>query len=77
MDDVSFGYKGHSRPFHTVIRFINDLILLANIYVGLYRYQTVKVKEKQSGFKRSQILGTTAFLGGIKTQIRWVKALHI
>ena len=67
MNDVSLGYKGQSRPFHTVVRFINDLILLAKIYVGLYRYQTEKVKEKQAGFKRCQILGTTAFLGGINT----------
>ena len=55
MNDVSLGYKGQSRPFHTVVRFINDLILLAKIYVGLYRYQTEKVKEKQAGFKRCQI----------------------
>ena len=39
MNDVLFGYKGHSQHF-TMIRFVNHLILVAKMCVGIFKYST-------------------------------------
>ena len=37
VNDVLFGYKGHSQHF-TMIRFVNHLILVAKMCVGIFKY---------------------------------------
>ena len=39
VNDVLFGYKGHSQHF-TMIRFVNHLILVAKMCVGIFKYST-------------------------------------
>ena len=39
VNDVLFDYKGHSQHF-TMIRFINHLILVAKMCVGIFKYST-------------------------------------
>ena len=37
VNDVLFGYKGHSQHF-IMIRFVNHLILVAKMCVGIFKY---------------------------------------
>ena len=39
VNDVLFGYKGHSQH-STMIRFVNHLILVAKMCVGIFKYST-------------------------------------
>ena len=39
VNDVLFGYKGHSQHF-SMIWFINDLILVTETCVGIFKYST-------------------------------------
>ena len=39
VNDVLFGNKGHSQHF-TMIRFVNHLILVAQVCVGIFKYST-------------------------------------
>ena len=39
VNDVLFGYKGHSQPF-TINRFINHLILVAKMCKGIFKHST-------------------------------------